>query len=386
LLTQFKILMIQDFYTQNPLLFIALILLVIATIVQLVYYWGIYGKVAFFKQKNEFVRSDQPVSVIVCARDEYFNLKENLPLLLAQDYSSFEVVVVNHGSEDETEFLLRDLSKEYKNLKTVNVKQDLNFFTGKKFPLSIGIKSASYDILLFTDADCIPASNQWLRRMAANFTEGTEIVLGYGAYNKSKSLLNLLIRFDTTRIAMNYLGFARAGMPYMGVGRNMAYRKSLFYRQNGFISHYRIQSGDDDLFINKAATAKNTRIEIQADAHTISKPKASFDQWIRQKRRHLMTGGYYKPSHKIALGSFAVSQVLFWAFAIALLAMWYQPYVVLGIIALRLFSQLMVTGKVMQKLSEKGFLLLVPFFELFLMIISPILAFANMLSKPVKWR
>jgi cellulose synthase/poly-beta-1,6-N-acetylglucosamine synthase-like glycosyltransferase len=386
LLTQFKILMIQDFYAQNPLLFIALILLVIATIIQLVYYWGIYGKVAFFKQKNEFVRSDQPVSVIVCARDEYYHLKENLPLLLAQDYSSFEVVVVNHGSEDETEFLLRDLSKEYKNLKIVNVKQDLNFFTGKKFPLSIGIKSASYDILLFTDADCVPASNQWLRRMAANFTEGTEIVLGYGAYNKSKSLLNLLIRFDTTRIAMNYLGFARAGMPYMGVGRNMAYRKSLFYRQNGFISHYRIQSGDDDLFINKAATAKNSRIEIQADAHTISKPKASFDQWIRQKRRHLMTGGYYKPSHKFALGSFAVSQVLFWAFAITLLAMWYQPYVVLGIIALRVFSQLMVTGKVMQKLSEKGFLLLVPFFELFLMIISPILAFANMLSKPVKWR
>ena len=386
MLTQFKILMIQDFYTQNPLLFIALILMVIATIVQLVYYWGIYGKVAFFKQKNEFVRSDQPVSVIVCARDEYYNLKENLPLLLAQDYSSFEVVVVNHGSEDETEFLLRDLSKEYKNLKTVNVKQDLNFFTGKKFPLSIGIKSASYDILLFTDADCVPASNQWLRRMAANFTEGTEIVLGYGAYSKSKSLLNLLIRFDTTRIAMNYLGFARAGMPYMGVGRNMAYRKSLFYRQNGFISHYRIQSGDDDLFINKAATAKNTRIEIMADAHTISKPKASFDQWLRQKRRHLMTGGYYKPSHKFALGSFAVSQVLFWVLAITILVFWYQPYVVLGIFALRLFSQLMVTGKVMQKLSEKGFLFLVPFFELFLMIISPILAFANMMSKPVKWR
>ncbi len=380
------ILMIQNLYAQSPLLFIVLILLVFATIVQLVYYWGIYGKLAFFKQKNEFARTDQPVSVIVCARDEYYNLKENLPLLLAQDYSTFEVVVVNHGSEDETQYLLRDLADEHKNLKIVNVSQDLNFFTGKKFPLSIGIKSASYDILLFTDADCVPASNQWLRRMAANFTEGTEIVIGYGAYNKSKSLLNLLIRFDTTRIAMNYLSFARAGMPYMGVGRNMAYRKSLFYRQNGFISHYRIQSGDDDLFINKAATATNTRIEIQAEAHTISKPKASFDQWLRQKRRHLMTGGFYKPTHKFALGLFAFSQILFWATAISLLVLWYQPYVVLGIFTLRLFSQLLVTGKVMRKLSEKRFLLLVPLFELFLMVISPVLAFANMLSKPVKWR
>jgi len=378
--------MIQEIYEQNPFLFFTLLLLVLATLVQVIYYWVIYGKVAFFKQKNEFVRSDQPVSVIVCARDEYYNLKENLPLLLTQDYSTFEVVVVNHGSEDETNYLLRDLSDEYKNLKIVNVSQDLNFFTGKKFPLSIGIKSASYEVLLFTDADCKPSSNQWIRRMAANFTEETEIVLGYGAYNKLGSMINLLIRFDTTRVAMNYLGFARAGMPYMGVGRNMAYRKSLFFRQNGFISHYRIQSGDDDLFINKAATGKNTRIEIQAEAHTDSAPKSSLNEWLRQKRRHLQTGGYYKPMHKFALGVFAITQVLFWVLAILLLVMWYQPYIVLGLVALRLFSQLFITGKVMKKLSEKGFLFLVPLFELFLMIISPFLAFANMLNKPVKWR
>jgi len=378
--------MIQEIYAQNPYLFLTLLLLVLATLVQLVYYWVIYGKVAFFKPKNEFVRSDQPVSVIVCARDEYYSLQENLPLLLSQDYSTYEVVVVNHGSEDETNYLLRDLADIHKNLKIVNVSQDLNFFTGKKFPLSIGIKSASYDVLLFTDADCKPSSNQWIRRMAANFTEETEIVLGYGAYNKSGSLINLLIRFDTTRIAMNYLGFARAGMPYMGVGRNMAYRKSLFYKQNGFISHYRIQSGDDDLFINKAATATNTRIEIQEEAHTISAPKSSLDQWLRQKRRHLMTGGYYKPSHKFALGLFAVTQVMFWASAIVLLAMWFQPYIVIGVVVVRLFSQLLITGKVMGKLSEKGFLFLVPLFELFLMIVSPFLAFANMLNKPVKWR
>jgi hypothetical protein len=378
--------MIQEIYEQNPLLFFTLLLLALATLVQLIYYWVIYGKVAFFKPKNEFVRSDQPVSVIVCARDEYYNLQENLPLLLNQDYSTYEVVVVNHGSEDETNYLLRDLADIHKNLKIVNVSQDLNFFTGKKFPLSIGIKSASYEVLLFTDADCKPSSNQWIRRMAANFTEETEIVLGYGAYNKSGSLLNLLIRFDTARIAMNYLGFARAGMPYMGVGRNMAYRKSLFYKQNGFISHYRIQSGDDDLFINKAATGSNTRIEIQSEAHTISAPKSSLNQWLRQKRRHLLTGGYYKPSHKFALGLFAITQVMFWVTAIVLLVMWYQPYAVIGIVVLRLFSQLFITGKVMKKLSEKGFLFLVPVFELFLMFVSPFLAFANMLNKPVKWR
>ena len=166
----------------------------------------------------------------------------------------------------------------------------------------------------------------------------------------------------------------------------MAYRKSLFYNQNGFISHYRIQSGDDDLFINKAATAKNTRIEVQHDSHTVSLPKSSLSLWIRQKRRHLMTGGFYKKKHKFALGMFAFTQVLFWLTALLLLSLWYQPYAVIGLLAARLISQLFVSSKVMKRLSEKGFLLLIPFFELFLMIVSPILAVANVFNKPVKWR
>jgi cellulose synthase/poly-beta-1,6-N-acetylglucosamine synthase-like glycosyltransferase len=376
-----------SFYPEHDLyLLITLALLAFAVLVQLFYYWIIYAKVAFFRQKNEFLRTDQPVSVIVCARDEYYNLKENLPLLLAQDYARYEVVVVNHGSEDETAYLLRDLAEVHSNLKIVNVPQDLNFFSGKKFPLSIGIKSASYELLLFTDADCQPRNEQWLRRMAANFTEGTEIVLGYGAYRKMPSLINRLIRFDTTRVAMNYLGFARFGMPYMGVGRNLAYRKSLFYRQNGFISHYHIKSGDDDLFINKAANRKNTRIEISPEAHTLSTPKTSFSLWIRQKRRHLMTGGHYKTSHKFMLGLFALTQVLFYACATVLLIMLYQPFIVGGLVLLRLFSQLFVSGKVMRRLSESGFLLLIPLFEIVLMLISPVLSLLNMMNKPVSWK
>ncbi len=378
--------MIQEYYAQNPLFFILLAVLAFVVFIQLLYYWLIYSRVAFFKQKNEFARTDQPVSVIVCARDEYYNLQENLPKLLQQDYPAFEVVVVNHGSEDDTQYLLRDMSFEYPNLKIVNVPQDLNFFTGKKFPLSIGIKSASHEILLFTDADCEPSSNQWVRKMAANFTGNTEIVLGYGAYAKQRGLLNMLIRFDTLRIAMNYLGFAKSGLTYMGVGRNMAYRKSLFYRQNGFISHYRIPSGDDDLFINKAATSNNTRIEIRKDTKTISKPKTHFSQWIRQKRRHMITGGLYKPSHKFLLGLFAVTQSLYWILSIGLAIVWFMPIVVATIFALRLFSQLIVMHLNMKKLGEKGFLLMVPFFELTLMIVSPVLAITNWLSKPVKWR
>lgn len=378
--------MLAEYFSQNPILFSVLAVLAFSTLIQLIYFWGIFSRVAFFRPKNDFSRKDEPVSIIVCARNEFYNLSENLPYLLNQEYTEYEVVVVDHGSDDDTKYLLRDMQLEYKHLKVVSMGQDLNFFTGKKFPLSIGIKSASYDALLLTDADCIPRSNQWLRKMAANFTGTTEIVLGYGAYERTKGLLNLLIRFDTLRVAMQYFGFALSGLPYMGVGRNIAYRKSLFYRQNGFISHYRIQTGDDDLFVNRAANRRNTRVEFRSDAHTLSTPKKTFSLWFRQKRRHLLSGNHYKFSHKLALGIFGFTQTLFFASFITLLAFWYMPYIVLGIIAIRLLSQLIIFGKVMRKLSEKGFLFLVPFFEVFILLINPIIAFTNLFNKPVKWR
>ncbi|NVO20628.1 MAG: glycosyltransferase [Bacteroidetes bacterium] len=378
--------MLAEYFSQNPYLFIILAVLAFATLIQLLYFWVIFARVGFYKVKNEFARKDEPVSVIVCARNEYYNLSEKLPYLLNQEYGDYEVVVVDHGSDDDTNYLLRDLQIEYKHLKVVSMPQDLNFFTGKKFPLSIGIKSAANDILLLTDADCIPRSNQWLRKMASNFTFGTEIVLGYGAYEKSGGLLNLLIRFDTLRVALQYFGFALSGMPYMGVGRNISYRKSLFFRQNGFISHYRIQTGDDDLFVNRAANRKNTRVELRSDSHTLSAPKKTFAQWFRQKRRHLQSGNYYKARHKFALGIFGFTQVLFYACFILLLSFWYMPYIVLGIVGIRLASQLFIFGKVMRKLSEKGFLLLVPFFEVFILLINPVIAASNLFNKPVKWR
>jgi len=378
--------MLFEYYSQNPILFTLLCLLSVSVLIQLIYYWGIFARVAFFRLKNDYIRKDEPVSVIICARDEYYNLQENLPLFLQQDYTNYEVVVVNHASEDDSQYLLEDLSKIYPHLKIVNLPADLNFFTGKKFPLSIGIKSARHDICVFTDADCQPRSNDWLRKMASNFTFGTEIVLGYGAYKHEKGLLNRFIRFDTLRIAMQYMGFALAGFPYMGVGRNLAYRKSLFYRHNGFISHYRIRTGDDDLFINKAATGKNTRVEIRKESHTVSKPKTAFRLWIRQKRRHLTSGIHYKFRHRFLLALNGISQFIFYSLVIFLLVIWYQPYIVIGLAALRIISQLFVIQRIMRRFTEKGFLFMVPFFELFLLILTPVLVMTNSFYKPPKWR
>jgi len=357
-----------------------------ATAVQLIYFWFIYSRLAFSRLSKP---TDQqlPVSVVVYARNEYENLTTFLPRILEQDYPDFEVVVVNDASDDDSIYLLRDFAKKYPNLKIVDMPQSINFFKGKKFPLSIGIKSAKNDIILLTDADCTPASKDWINAMQSRYNNvETEIVLGYGGYERSHGMLNKLIRFDTLRIAMSYFSFALAGVPYMGVGRNLSYRKSLFYRNKGFISHYQIPSGDDDLFINQVATSYNTRIQVVKEAHTLSVPKKSWPDWLRQKRRHLSTSNRYKWYHQLILAIYPLSEALFYVGFIFLAVTFYLPIWVFSAFALRFFSSLIVYKGVMKRLNEKSFLFITTFLELFFLGFNIYAYLTQRLNRSKNWR
>ncbi len=370
----------------DPIAFILLITFCTALFFQLIYYWFIFGRLAFYKQKKS-IHNDEPVSVVICAKNEYSNLKNNLPMILEQDYPNLEVIVVNDASDDETYYLLKIMSDKYKHLKIVTIKEDVNFFKGKKFPLTIGIKSAKHDVILLTDADCRPGSMLWVKKMAEQFKSETEIVLGYGKYKQEKGFLNKLIRFDTFFIGLQYLSYSLCGMTYMGVGRNLAYRKSLFYSNNGFINHYKIKSGDDDLFINQAATSKNTKIAIDFDCHTVSQAKNTLSNWLTQKRRHLTTGRYYKISTKLMLGFYSLTLLTFFTTFVSLLI--YDKnniFLFLALFTLRLISQLIIHKRIMNKLDEKKFLLLTPVFEIFFLILNPLIVLFNIYSKPDKWK
>ena len=363
-----------------------IVALLAAFVVQMIYYWFIYSRLAFYNAAKRPVSLEKkPVSVVICAKNEYHNLVRFLPLVLDQDYTEYEVIVVNDASDDDTFYLLRELSDKYARLKVVNMHQNLNFYAGKKFPLSIGIKSARYPTLLLTDADCYPAGPHWIESMQSVFTDKTEIVLGYGAYLPQPGLLNRLIRFDTLHVAMQYMSLALCRLPYMGVGRNLAYQKPLFYQVGGFMKHYKISSGDDDLFINQIANGQNTRIQPAADAITYSRPKQSFSSWYRQKKRHLTTGGFYKTRHKFTLGLFSLSQLAFFMLIIGLFVLEVDWILLLGIYLLRLFTQLFIIKKCMIRLGEKHFLMLTPLFELFLMLINLVLGFAGLFSKKTQW-
>jgi poly-beta-1,6-N-acetyl-D-glucosamine synthase len=375
----------QSIFSSSLAGLIVLSIFILAFLIQLFHYWYFYSRFAFYRP-GPGADNSEPVSVVIAAHNEAYNLEKNLPFVLEQDYPEFEVIVVNDGSHDETNEVLTILSQKYPHLKVVNVTQSVTFFRSKKFPLSVGIKSAKHELLLLTDADCRPASNQWIRQMQSGYQNEVEIVLGYGPYEKYPGLLNMLIRYDTFQVAVQYFSFALAKRPYMGVGRNLSYKRSLFYRHKGFINHYHISSGDDDLFINAAATRNNTRVQITPDTHVFSEPKRTVKSYITQKRRHFTTGKLYKPPIKYLLGSQALSAVMYYISFVFLLAIWIYWPVVLGMHAFRLLSRMLLFSYCAKKLNERKLYLLSPLFDPFFTFFNPLLVISGLVFKSNKWK
>lgn len=379
----------------GELSFFILVIFVLAWIIQMVYHWILFRRLAFYK-KQEKSCSYEPVSVIVCARDAYEYLLDIIPVLLKQDYPEYEVVIVNDCSQDQTEEYLKDLARNNPKINLVNLTQNLNFFQGKKFPLSMGIKSARHDLLLLTDADCVPSTDQWIKEMVKTYDKNTEIVVAYGPYFERKGLLNKLIRFDTLYIAMQYLSLALAKKPYMGVGRNLSYRKSTFMNNKGFTSHYNIPSGDDDLFISQVANKRNTNVYIDSVNRVESEPKRTWRTWIRQKRRHYSTGVKYKPQTNRILGLLLGSRLAYYP---TLVALFFMPqafnisfgeiyyFAIIGFFALiHYITQFIIYHKSAKQLGERHLgLIFTPIYDCFFMIFTTILGIWSTFFKPKGW-
>ncbi len=341
---------------------IIFILLILVALIQIFYYLFFFSRLASYKDTTKTNQHNHPVSVIICARDEADNLAKNLPGSLVQAYpTTHEVIVVNDNSYDDSKYLLEEFEHSFRQLKVVELKQEAKLIPGKKFPLSIGIKTAKYEIVLLTDADCVPASEWWIDKMQQTYDDETEIVLGYGAYHKKKGLLNKLVRWETFHTALQYLTYALAGKPYMGVGRNLSYKKTIFFRHKGFSAYNHVASGDDDLFINTAATKNNTKINIAPEAFTLSEPPATWRQWIKQKSRHYSTAKYYQPLHKFLLGLYSLSHFLFFPLLACSIILFSWQWS-LFIFATRFMVQASVLYPAMKKLNEKD---LFPLFFLF---------------------
>ncbi|GIV41500.1 MAG: glycosyl transferase family 2 [Vicingaceae bacterium] len=341
------------------------ILFLFALLTEIIYFYAIFYKIVLHKDRPiEEVEQWPPVSIIICAKNERDNIINNLPLILEQNYPDFEVIVVNDASTDDTEDILKGLTVIYPNLKyTFSTENDEKYFS-KKRALTIGIKKSQHNHLLLTDADCRPSSKNWIKHMMASYQNNTEIVLGYSPYIRQKGWLNDWIRFDTYYIAMQYLGFAKTGIPYMGVGRNLSYKKTLFFNKKGFATHLDLESGDDDLFVNQAANRHNTTVCLAEDAFVFSIPKNNLTHWLIQKRRHSTTGSRYKTIHKFLLAYHHINYHLM--FALLLISLFFYQnhiYLALTVLILRYILVLPVFYSTMKKLKVADIFLFSLFWE-----------------------
>lgn len=353
-------------------------------LINLFYFFRFFRFTKIPQPKEE--KNTHPVSIVVCAKNQADNLEQLLPLLAKQNHPTFEFIVVNDGSTDHTEDLLAQYALKDQRLKVVTIQPNETFWGNKKYALTLGIKKAQYQRLLLTDADCLPCSNAWLMLMTAPIKDKSSIVLGYGGYQKRSGLLNALIRYETVMTACQYLGHARAGMPYMGVGRNMAYATALFYEQNGFASHMAIPSGDDDLFVNNAAKSDHTHIVVEPEAHTRSIPETTWSAFVRQKRRHITTAHHYKWQHQWVLGLYALSIFGFWMGTALSLTIGAPLYYIFGVLTLRIGLQYALLAPCFKVLKEKSLTWMMVIFEPLLLCFQLIIFILNLSSNPQHWK
>jgi len=340
-----------------------------------------------FKIKNKATSIPlEGISIIIATRNEADNLKVNLRRILQQNHPRVEVIVVNDNSTDETLSILKTFKVQYPILRYITVESKQ---PSKKKALTKGIDMSTYDTLCFTDADCHPLSSHWLSVMQNHVTASTPIVLGFSPYSKYSGVLNSLIRFETLQTGLNYFGFAKMGMPYMAVGRNLMYKKDVFRSVNGFKHHEHLRSGDDDLLINAATTHFKVDLCLDPETFVESSPETSLNDWIAQKRRHISTASHYNPLHQLVLGFQFIIRLLFWyggilsVFILPVGPVWkISSFLFFGMIML---LKILFTKGVFRKFKSEDLLLKSPVLEFLVLNVQLYIFFINLIQPKKDW-
>ena len=344
-------------------------------LIQLIYYIYLYNRIhrhthAVQCEEVHFNKEQPPISIIIYAREECANLKENLCSILDQDYPTFEVIVINDGNSDGSEDYLIQLENRYQYLYHSFIPASSRYISRKKLAITLGIRAARYDWLVLTDANCCPQSNQWLRMLARNFTPGTQVVLGYSNYTPSRAKGRRMATLCELFSAMRYLGFALGRHPYMGIGRNLAYRKELFYKNKGFSAHLNLPLGEDDLFVNRIATPTNTRVEAATESIVRITPAEQDKNWMDEKAEYAFTARYYHGAQRYLNGLETCSRLLFHAawMATCVVGAAHQHWLATGLglllFLMRLVPQALVINHTARNLGEQGrYGLLLPAFD-----------------------
>ena len=355
-----------------------LILFGVVTLIQLVYYYVIYGRFAFHRKKSALGFRDIPVSVVIVVRDDAALAVQNLPQLLDQQYSSYEVVIVNDRSRDENSLqAIREYRDRYPNVKLVDLSTAVSTSRGKKMAISMGVKCATYDHILLTAPNCKPASRQWLSKMAQNFQFQQRIVLGYNTFEKKKGIYSHFLLYDNLIGAVQYFAHALMHTTYRGDLNNVAFVRQLFYKQNGFIAYNHLLYGEEDIFIHRAATSNNVAAEYDPDAATLQQHTPSYGYWRLHKVSLFFTRKFNSLKNRILLSGYELTNLLFYLLlGLSIATCLHQPlglYITIGIAVLRIASLYVVMGIAAAKLHEKQNIPSLLFYDLLFAILNPLL-------------
>ncbi len=339
-----------------------------------------------FHQTTHKRNSNIPISVIVAAHNEFENLKELIPHICNQDYENFEVILVLDRPDENSKQLLIESEKLYKHLNHIIIATPPQGFNQKKYALQQGVDSAKNDLLIFTDADCRPSSANWLKTMSDQFDIKKDVILGFSMYYGKKGILNLFIRYETIFTALTYATFTLVGLPYMGIGRNLGYKKSLFHRVQGFTGIENVTGGDDDLFINKVVNKRNTALALSHESITYSFPKETWGAYLSQKTRHLSVGKYYKSRDVILLSLLALSGVLFWLTFIILAAVETNLLLLASFLLLRWVLLGMDLYLLNRKLGNQFEYWAVPLLDIMFSFFNIIMGLIGFFTKRIRWK
>ncbi len=359
-------------------------LLAAAVVVLAFFHLAIFSRLAFRKQEVQPVR-DLPVSVVVCGRNESVALQRLIPVLLDQDHKEFELVVVNDRSEDDTWEVLQWMRQHYPLLKPVNIQADEKFSYGKKIALGVGVRSAKHPHVLVTDADCMPTGRDWISLMASGFGKKGQIIIGHSPYERQAGLTNLLERYDGYSKAVQYISFAQAGLPYMGVGRNMAFTSDLFFAAKGQHRHRQLMSGDDDLFINEVARANNTAAIADERSYMTTRPTPDLGTWFRRKRRHYTTARFYRFGHQLLLTLLPAARLVLWA-TVAFLLFHGRIVPAMAGLGIELLLFLPIGMMAMRRLGAGSIVWLALPLEWLFLLLEPCIYLSTLIIKPQRWK
>ena len=321
-------------------------------------------------------------SIVVCMHNEAQHVDVLMNALLDQTPTPPEILIINDGSTDETNIKLNSFLDKNNSIRVIHLKGG---GIGKKRPLATGITQAKHNVILCTDADCIPQSNHWAALMVEGLGTKYQLKLGVSLPTKRSGFLGKLQNFEAERIALNYIGMAEAGYPYMGVGRNLAFLKSSWENVGGFNSHLQIASGDDDLFVQEmVASGVTVGTETRKEGQSNSVWPHTWRKWMNQMKRHLSTSSSYRKSTLILLSLPVIADFMMYI-GVVLEFIHSHVWIAMSILGVNAMVRGLIFRTFLLRVGRPGRHAFMLIFEPIMGLIRQVLSLQGLIANPKKW-